>query len=276
MRLLGRHPGLAGLASLALFVAGGGTVVFGFTTIGYNLPLASTVIPLTIGTLLVAGAISLAVATERQLRRDEAERGALAPAATGDPAAKRPRRDPATVVQPDRVLAEWTLAPDEWRAFNEAVAEERKRGATYNTVFGALFGAVAPWILTGRWQYSLIGAVLGAAVGWIGTHLGARRLRGRVPQAGAGVVIRRNAVEIDGVSEVLRDGTWWLSSAKLRDDLALPIIELSVKKTTYERGGSRRTMEQVVRVPIPRGREGQAAGVVEQLRRGMPDEDDDG
>lgn len=275
MRLLSRYPAAAMFASLIVFVAGGGTVIFGFTTIGYNLPLASTVIPLTIGTVLVAGAISLAVATERQLRRDEAEQRALAPAATGESPTKRPRRDPA-VVQPDRVLAEWTLAPDEWRAFNEAEAEERKRGATYNTVVGALFGTVGPWILTGRWQYSLIGAVLCAAVALIGTHVSARRLRGRVPQAGGGVVIRRNVVEIDGVSEVLRDGTWWLSSAKLRDDLALPLIELSVKKTTYERGGSRRTLEQVVRVPVPHGREAQAANVVEQLRRGMPDEDDDG
>ena len=53
-------------------------------------------------------------------------------------------------------------------------------------------------------------------------------------------------------------------------------VELSVKKTTYERNGSRRTMEQVVRVPVPRGREAQAAKVAEQLRRDIPDEDDDG
>jgi hypothetical protein len=276
MRFLGRHPTLAVLASLALFVAGAGTVLFGFMTLGYNLALSATVVPLTIGTVLIAGAVTLAVATERQLRKVEEEQKALAPAEPADRGKKAPRRDPAAITQPDRVLAEWTLAPDEWRAFTEGEAEERKRGATYNTIVGALFGAVAPWIFTGRWQYSAIGAVLGAAVALAATHVSARRLRGRMPSAGAGVVIRRNAVEIDGRSKVLRDGTWWLSAAKLREDLSLPVLELSVKKTTYERSGSRRTMEQVVRVPIPRGRQAQAAKVAEQLRRGIPAEDDDG
>lgn len=276
MRLLSRYPAAAMFASLIVFVAGGGTVIFGFTTIGYNLPLASTVIPLTIGTVLVAGAISLAVATERQLRRDEAEQKALAPAATGEAAVKRPRRDPAALTQPDRLLAEWTLEPFEWLAFNEARADVRKRGAAYNAVLGAVLGAMMLGVFAERWRYSVIGMLVGAVVAFIGTHVSARRLRARTPGAGAGVVIRRNTVEIDGQSEVLRDGTWWLSAAKVREDLALPMLELSVKKTTWERGGRRRMMERVVRVPIPRGREAQAADVAQQLRRGIPDEDDDG
>lgn len=275
MRLLSRYPAAAMFSSLILFVAGGGTVIFGFSTLGYNLPLASTVIPLTVGTLLIAGAMTVAVATERQLRQDEEEQKALAPAKPAE-RAKKVRRDPAALTQPDRVLAEWTLEPFEWLAFNEARAEVRKRGAAYNAVLGAVIGAMMLGVFAERWPYSAIGAGLGAAVAFIGTYLSARRLRARMPGEGAGVVIRRNTVEIDGQSEVLRDGTWWLSAAKVREDLTLPMLELSVKKTTWERGGRRRMMERVVRVPIPRGREAQAAKVAEQLRRGIPDGDDDG
>ncbi len=276
MRFLGRHPTFAVFASLALFVAGAGAVLFGFMTLGYNLALSATVIPLTIGTVLIAGAVTLAVATERQLRRDEEEQTALAPAEPADRGKKAPRRDPAAITQPDRVLAEWTLAPFEWLAFNEARAEVRKRAAAYNAVLGAVLGAMMLGVFAERWRYSVIGMLVGAAVAFIGTHVSARRLRARMPGAGAGVVIRRNTVEIDGHSEVLRDGTWWLSAAKVREDLALPMLELSVKKTTWERGGRRRTLERVVRVPVPRGREAQAAKVAEQLRRGIPGEDDDG
>ncbi|HYH82429.1 MAG TPA: hypothetical protein VEX86_21740 [Longimicrobium sp.] len=275
MRFLTRFPALSVFASIALFVAGGGTVVYGFSTLGYDLPLAATVIPLAIGAGLIACSVMLVVATERQLRRDEAEQKALAPAAPARRAAKGPRRDPAAIVQADRVLARWTLAPDEWRAFNEVEAEARKRGGMYNTAVGALFGAVAPWVVTGQWRYSAAGALLMAAVVLVWTMMSAARLRKREPRAGGSVVVRRNAVEIDGVTETLRDGTWWLSSAKLRDDLALPVLELSVKKTAYERGGSSRTMEQVVRVPAPRDRAARAAKVAEQLRLGIPDVDDD-
>ncbi|HEU4556529.1 MAG TPA: hypothetical protein VFS20_01725 [Longimicrobium sp.] len=272
---LSRHPTFAVLASLALFVAGAGTVLFGFMTLGYHVALSATVISVTIGTVLIAGAVTLAVVTERQLRRDEEEQKALAPPEPAPRAKKEPRRDPAALTQPDRLLAEWTLEPFEWLAFSEARADVRKRAAAYNAVLGAVLGAMMLGVFAERWRYSVIGMLVGAAVAFIGTHVSARRLRTRMPEAGAGVVIRRNTVEIDGQSEVLRDGTWWLSAAKLREDLALPVLELSVKKTTHERGGRRRMMERVVRVPIPRGREAQAAKVAEQLRRGIPDEDDD-
>jgi len=272
---LSRYPALVMLASIALFVAGGGTLLFGFSTLAYDLPLAATLVPLAAGTALVAASVGLALATERQLRRDEARQQALVPAAPPPPVKKRPKPVRAAI-PPDRVLAQWTPSADEWRAFHEQEAARRRRGALKHALLGAAFGAVVPWIFTGHWQYSAIGAVLAAPIAAAWTFASAARLAKREPRAGGGVVVRRNAVEIDGATERLRDDTWWLSGVKLRDDLPLPVLELSVTKTEYERGGSRRTTGQVVRVPVPRDRVAQAGSVAEQLRRGIPSEDDDG
>lgn len=270
---LSRHPALVMLASVALFVAGAGAVLYGFSTLAYDLPLASTLLPFAAGTALVAASVTLALATERQMRRDEVEQKALGVAPLPTPMRKRPRPARATAVAPDRVLAQWTLAPGEWRAFHEQEAARKRRGAVEQMLVGAAFGAAVPWIFAGHWQYSAIGAVLIALVAAAWTLASAARLRKRGPQAGGGVVVRRNTVEIDGVTALLRDDTWVLSAVSLREDLPLPVLELSVKKTTHQRNGNRRMDERVVRVPVPRDRVAQAGSVAEQLRRGIPDED---
>jgi hypothetical protein len=96
----------------------------------------------------------------------------------------------------------------------------------------------------------------------------------RDPHAGGAVVVRRNAVEVDGVLRVLRDGEWWISSAKVRDDLPLSILQLTTKCTHRRRNGSRETQEQVVRVPIPRDREADARRIADELTRDEGNGDD--
>jgi uncharacterized membrane protein YeaQ/YmgE (transglycosylase-associated protein family) len=269
---LSRHPGFIFLACIALFVAGGGTVLYGFSTLGYGLPFASTAIPISIGVALVAVSIAVTRATERQLHAEELraleEKG---PSAAPVPAG--PPRAPA--VPRDAVLGEWTLEPYEWLAFASQEADRKQRGAFGNALIGAVGGAMATYVVVADRRYTIAGAVLAAIAAVVGTLVAARRTRTRAPRAGAAVVVRRNAVEIDGATEVLRDDEWWLSGAKLRDDLPLPILELTVKRTRHERGGSRRTVEQVVRVPVPRGREPDARRIADELRGGTVDDPDD-
>ncbi|HET7464249.1 MAG TPA: hypothetical protein VFJ82_23530 [Longimicrobium sp.] len=267
---LTRFPALTVVASIALFVLGGGTLVYAFATLAYDVPAVETAAAFAAGALVLASSITLAVVTERQLRREEAEQARLAP-----PPAKQPRR-PVARADPNRVLARWTLAPDEWRAYQEGEALEIRRGAGYNVLVGAVFGVGGGWMATGRWPYAAAAAAGMGLVFWLGTLWMAARMRKRVPGAGGAVVLRPTAVEIDGATSTLRDERWWLSGAKVRDDLPLPVIELSMKRATYERGGSRRTFEQVVRVPVPRARAAQAATLVQELRPGRPDRDDDG
>jgi hypothetical protein len=251
---------------------GRGTALFGFTTLGYGLPFASTAIPIAIGALLIAVSIAAARATERQLHADEAR--ALA---EKDPSAAPMQSKPLQVpaMPRDAVLGEWTLEPYEWLAFTNQEADRKLRGAFGNALIGAVGGAMATYVVVADRRYTIAGAALVAIAAVVGTFIAARRTRRRAPRAGAAVVVRRNSVEIDGAVEVLRDGEWWLSGAKLRDDLPLPILELTTKRTRYERNGSRRTHEQVVRVPVPRGREADARRIADELRRGVADGGDD-
>ncbi len=265
-----RVPALVVLSCIALFVAGAGTALFGFVAIGYDEPLRVTAGAIAAGAVMVAASIALTVATERQLRADEkralAEHGAAAPKA-----ARKPKRP---AVRADAVLGEWTLAPDEWRAFVEQEADRRRRGAWEPALFGAAVGAVVPWIFTGTWRYSLVAAPLLAALVFAGALMSAARSRKRAPRAGGTVVVRRNAVEIDGERDLLRDDEWWLSGARMVTDLPLSVMELVVSTMSYERNGSERPRSSVIRVPVSRAREADAHRICAELKRGVVDMDE--
>jgi hypothetical protein len=270
---LSRHPTLVFAVCIGLFLAGGAAVLYGFTTLSYHLPLAATLLPMAAGAALVAASVTLALATERQMRRDEKERGAISPAS---PPSATKGRSPRRMLAgpPDRVLAQWTLSPDEWRAFNEQEASRKRRGAVQPTLLGAAAGAVVPWVVYGHWQYSVMGAPVAAAVVLAATLLSAARLRTRAPRAGGGVVIRRGRVEIDGVATELSGDGRQLSAVRLRDDLPLPTLEIEVKRTADPRSPARRGPGDRLRIPIPRGREADAARVAELLRGAIPDSAD--
>jgi hypothetical protein len=219
---------------------------------------------------MVAASIALTIALERHLRADE-KRALAGQEAAAPPAARKPKRAP---LRSDAVLGEWTLAPDEWRAFVEQEADRRRRNAWEPALIGAAFGGVMPYIFTGTWRYSLVGVPLVGAIAFALALISAARMRKRVPRAGGTVVVRGNAVEIDGESSLLRDDRWWLSGAKMVTDLPLPVMELTVSTVSYERNGSRRAQSDVLRVPVPRAREADARRICAELRRGVVDVDD--
>jgi hypothetical protein len=227
-----------------------------------------------IGALISGGAglfmgIGLTIGAVRVRRRGGA--GETAPLASPARAVK-PRR---VRVPAEQLLAEWSLAPDEWRAFNEGEALEMRRDLLYNTLAAVAFGGVPIKIFGGAWVYAVLAGVLAGGMTLAISLAMIARTRKRVPEKGGGVVVRGNFVDVDGVETELVTGDWYLSSAKVRKDLPLPVIEICTRKTRYERG-SRRTFVDVLRVPVPRGREDEAARVAELLRRGVEvDEDDD-
>jgi len=169
----------------------------------------------------------------------------------------------------DAVLGEWTLEPYEWLAFHHQEADARQRRSVVNALLGAVLGAMVMGLFTGRSQAIVAGAVVLGLAAFVVTLISAARLRKREPRAGGAVVVRHDAVEVDGVLRVLRDEEWWISRARVRDDLPFTIIEVTSKRTRHERNGSRRTQEQVVRVPIPRGREAEAQRIADELGRGV-------
>ncbi|HEX8905195.1 MAG TPA: hypothetical protein VF771_10160, partial [Longimicrobiaceae bacterium] len=247
-----RFAPLAVLLSIALFVVGAGMVMFGFTAMAYDEPLHVTAGFIAAGAATIAGSIGLGIVTERRLRAREQRQIAEWAAS---PAGKRAKARRKLMPAPDALLGEWTLAPDEWRAYVEQEADLRRGNAWEPALVGAAFGGVTPYIFTGTWHYSAIGAPTLAAIAFVGALISAARTRKRVPRAGGSVVVRRNAVEIDGDRAVLRDDRWWLSGAKLLADLPFPVLELTVSTVSHQRNGSRRAQSDVVRVPVPRARE---------------------
>jgi len=173
----------------------------------------------------------------------------------------------------NHVLAEWTLAPYEWRAYVQGEATERRLGAPCKAAIGAVAGAMIAGIFSMESQSIAAGAVVVGLAVFAGTLISAARLGKREPSADGAVVVRGDAVEIDGVTTVLRGDDRRLSGAKLRDDLPLPVVELSVNETIHERGHRRRTVKRVVRVPVPRGREADARRIADELVRGGGAED---
>jgi membrane associated rhomboid family serine protease len=262
---LSRHPTLVFVLCVAMFVAGAGTALFGFTSLGYGQTLAESVAIIAAGAGVIAGSVALALATERQMRRDEQVLSAAGPPIAKGKTAKAPSTPPKT--RPDRVLAEWALKPDEWRAFNAQLSRARMANALQNTLVGALVGAALAWGMTGKWRFAPIGLAIAALIALAGTFLTAQGLKNRPARAGARVILRRHSVEVDGEKTVLCDDAHWLSAAHLREDLPFAVLELDVSRVDA-RGATPKPA--VVRVPVPRGSVADARGALADLRRGLP------
>ncbi|HEU4556531.1 MAG TPA: hypothetical protein VFS20_01735 [Longimicrobium sp.] len=272
----GGRPGCLGfgiLAAMLLLFYGLGVMGVAMGVIGLitgRWPVGPSVGALITGGAGLFMAISFTIGARRAKRRGWVRE--TVPAGSSA-TARRPRRVP---VPADQLLAEWTLAADEWRAFNECEALEMRRGLLYNTLVGVVLGGVPIKVFGGAWVYAVMAGLLAGAMNLAISLALIARTRRRVPEKGGGVVIRGNSVDVDGVVTELVTSGWHLSSAKLRNDLPLPVIEICTRKTRYERNGSRRTYEDVLRVPVPRGREEEAAQITQLLRRGVEvDEDDD-
>lgn len=268
----GRISGGVVFLSLALFGVGVAVVLAGFNGLaGGGMETGRAIGALAMGGVVMALGIGLAVGAERALRRDEAKRPAIAPAAAAPPPKPRPKRSP---VRRDEVLGQWTLAPDEWRAYREGEAREQRRDLLNNTVAGGMAGLFATWIFAGGWTYAPLGALGGAAAMLLGTLAAISSGRKRAAKNGATVVIRGGAVEIDGATTELGGDGGWLSAVRLREDLPLHALEIEIRRGAADpRSRTRRVTGEVIRIPVPRGREADAARIAERLRGAIPDGD---
>jgi hypothetical protein len=266
-----RFPVLGVVLLLFFYAMGIGGVVAGIIALlNGTMPPAPALAAIGMGGISLALAVTATRGAVRQHRRGDAGEPALA---TRPATAVKPRR---VRVPADQLLAEWTLAPDEWRAYNEGEALEMRRDLVHNTLVGLGFGVMVVKIFGGPWLYAVLAGLLIGGMILAGTSVSIARVRKRVPRMGGGVVIRGNFVEIDGVPSRLSDESWYLSGAKLRKDLPLPVIEIRTCRTRYERNGSRRPVADLLRIPVPHGREEEAAQVAELLGRGRLVDENDG
>ncbi len=249
MRRLTPLGGAGLIFAVALFVAGVGRALYGFGVIGPGAREELTADD-SLGIMMAVFGIVV---------------GSLSINLSPEPPSREPPRNAGPV------LAEWTLAPDEWRAYNEHAARSIRAATGYNALVAATLGALLPYLLQVPWRISAAsGALLGLIAG-LWTLIDARRWQTRAPRSGARVVIRHGAVQVDGASRQLHGDGTWLTAARLRNDLPLPELEL-VRRTVSTVQGKTSTIDDCIYVPVARGREAEALRVAEALVRKVPGE----
>jgi hypothetical protein len=177
------------------------------------------------------------------------------------------------------VLARWTYARDEWEAYTEREYRVRRRGAwgfgAYTAVSGATaavalatlamsLGALATaWLAVIGWIAAAAAAVMfvaGVAV-WRArvARLRRRNLALREPSA----VIASRGVLVGGTRDYFCDRHTRTSAVHLVAAETPPVLEVTV---VYP--GGRVKQKYTTRVPVPRGREEEARGLVRVFEEG--------
>jgi membrane protein implicated in regulation of membrane protease activity len=181
---------------------------------------------------------------------------------------------------PPEVLARWTLGRAEWAAYASRELRLENRRALETGAAFLVFATLVARFQGAGWLPALgIGAAAGALVAAL-LWWQARGVHRADAAASAGeVVLTRDTAVIDGREHVLNDGRAWLARVRYLEDESPPVLELTVRQWT-RRGPSRDevTVDDLVRVPVPRGREDEARRVAGQLRRlrsGDNETDDD-
>ncbi|HEX8244845.1 MAG TPA: hypothetical protein VF541_15160, partial [Longimicrobium sp.] len=184
--------------------------------------------------------------------------------------------DPLPSPPPDVVLAEWTLAPDEWRAFSELQAKVIRDSISGHWVILPIVGGFVALSISGRLEYAVASAVLLPLAMEVPLRIIAHRRRTRMPRRGGSVVVRRNTVEIDGKTMTVRDHWWWLHDVRLLLDGPLPLMEVASQREWHDKHGKVSIVDKVIYVPVPHGRQLEAARAANQLLRGgLDDREDD-
>lgn len=216
------------------------------------------------GVLLIGTVVALVVRLERRLRQEDEARAVV-----------RGRSSPSRSVE-SPVLARWTYEPAEWAAFSARELRVRKRDVWIIAAGMLAFGVFFLSFFTDDWAIRIGGgAVLSALVTLL-------QLRGAHAQHAADravtrpeVIVRENEVEINGRRHLLEDDRWWLAGARFLADAESPVLEITSRTEKINRHGTTQVMDDVLRVPVPRGREDEARRIAERLRdRAIPDEDD--
>jgi predicted outer membrane lipoprotein len=211
------------------------------------------------GGAMMGGAVGMAVLTYRRFAREEKARHAEALA---DPARRQRPPEPG----PPRVLAEWTVEGDEWRAYTARELKRGKEDALIAIGMSLAIGTPAFHVFTGDWLLGFILACAFAALLATIELRSARRLHADDRKAGRGeVTVWTDRVEINGNTFVFADAEWWLAKVRYLADRQPPVLEITTRTETHDRHGPR-TEDDVVRVPVPRGREEEARALPEVLR----------
>lgn len=228
------------------------------------------------GAAMLIGGVQMIVAQRRSLRRETHHENAMRAAAGLPPAAPRPPADAARLAavaaQPagapaaalpsgEPVLAHWTFAPGEWKAY---MAAEWKRRVLEGVFLGGLMALIAWTIFRNEPEIPVLKLALGAGVVFfLVPVVRAAAVRHTDPSRPAEAVITPTAVLLNGRHHVLEDGRIRFVGVRRTELGSAPVLEFTVKSPTR-----RGEVNEQLRVPIPAGRESEANAVVDAFARG--------
>lgn len=197
--------------------------------------------------MLVAGARGIARMNREMEDRVEGEHS-------------RVREEVARTMGP--VVARWTYDPDEWEAWTAREDAHLSRGAWAIPVVAALIGGGAG-LLRGTdaaiGAAVLMGVFAAAMMGWRGWAV--RRRPRNHSVGGRTVTIATHAVLVDGGRDFWVDASTRVARVQYLAE-AEPVLAITV------RYGGRAAYEHTVRLPVPRGRDGEARELANRFAEG--------
>ena len=208
------------------------------------------------GAVVLGGAVHGIVAWGQAVRVDEATERVMVAAVQAKP------RATTGLVGP--VLAHWTYAPDEWRAYAASEIRFRTREALGMGAITLALGTLIIGVLDGDWR--LAAAISGAVGGfialgrWLMAFFAWRRNRA-VPTGD--VVIGTNAVLTNRRYDVIHDRRVRFGGARVLETERPAILEIRIMVP-----GKYRRVAEEYRIPIPAGREEEARAVAREIAAG--------
>lgn len=248
MRVPSNQPRDLLSCALAVFGMGGLIFVAQVAFIGGSTfpPLPLVALAMASMAMLVAGTRGIARMNREMADRVEGEHAKV-------------REEVARTMGP--VLARWTYDRDEWEAWTAREDAQRSRGAWAIPVVAALIGGGAGLrrgVDAAIGAAVLMAAFAAAMVAWSGSA--ARRRRNRSAR-GRTVTIATHAVLVDGGRDFWVDASTRVARVQYLAE-AQPVLAVTV------RYGGRAAYEHTVRLPVPRGRDGEARELAERFAEG--------
>lgn len=166
----------------------------------------------------------------------------------------------------DRILASWKYAPGEWGQFETRLRKETRAESIIAGLLLALLGGFLFKEYRGSnwWTMFAVAAALGLVFGVLNYRLGLASI-GKPGNAHPLVVLTPTAVMINNRLNPLWDNTRWLSKVKIVEEPDPKLLEFTVNWETRKGLG-----QEEIRVPIPRGKLGEAVLLLDQFRIKTP------
>lgn len=180
-----------------------------------------------------------------------------------DPVASGSQKSVPVIADADTVLVRWTISPEEWKRFFEWESGERKSSNIIVSICIAVFGSLLlRYTRDATWGVAMaFSGVIALAYGLLSYyfHMSSVGSRGNKNNT---VIVTVSSILINNKLNSFHDEDRWMAGVKIVEDADPKIFEVS-----YEWETRRGVTNDQVRVPIPKGKLGEAVLLMEELKK---------